>query len=152
MADSLLHEKAPYILCDLLTALGVPVYQCTTAQQIIDCALDTLHRIRYNQMVSYASIEKWGERAQANQTTEECAELIVALNKFYNRDYNGTDVAGVITEVADVEIMCACMRMVLGNDLVEAEKYRKLERLGTERLGMVSYLDMFDDEPKCQAS
>lgn len=142
------HQKATYQLCDLLTVLGVPIHTYSTEADILSATKEITDRIRYNQTVSYASIEKWGERAQANQTTEECAELIVALNKYFNRDYNGTDLAGVVTEVADVEIMCACMRIVLGNDLVEAEKNRKLERLATTRLGMVSFVDMFDTEPK----
>lgn len=148
--EAVYQEVAPYLLADLLTLLGAKFTTKSTAQDYIEAAHEKIDRIRYNQLVSYASIEKWGERAQANQTTEECAELIVALNKFYNRDYNGTDAAGVITEVADVEIMCACMRIVLGSDLVEAEKNRKLERLGTQRLGMASYFDVFDKEPNAQ--
>lgn len=145
------HQKAAYQLCELLTALGVPLHTYSTETDILSAAKDLTDRLRYNNGVSHASIQKWGERAQANQTTEECAELIVALNKFYNRDYNGTDAAGVITEVADVEIMCACMRILLGNDLVEAEKNRKLERLATQRLNMASFFDMFDYEPNAQA-
>jgi predicted MarR family transcription regulator len=139
----LLSQAAPALLCDLLHVLGVSPGEFATVEEIIETAQTTIDRLQYNHMVSYASIQKWGERAQANQTTEECAELIVALNKYYNRDYNGTDISGVITEIADVEIMCDCMRKVLGNDLVDAEKNRKLERLATTRLDMDSFEDTF---------
>lgn len=147
MSDVLLSQVAPAQLCDLLRVLGVDPGEFSTVDDIIKAATDTILRLKYNQMVSYASIEKWGERAQANQTTEECAELIVALNKYYNRDYNGCSLEDLVTELADVEIMSACMRMVVGSHLVEAEKNRKLERLATERLGMVSCQEMFADLP-----
>lgn len=57
---------------------------------------------------------------------EECSELINALCKF-KRNRNST--ADVVTEIADVIIMCEQMACYFGKDLVKAEKERKLQRL-----------------------
>lgn len=80
------------------------------------------------------AIEKWGEEAQQRQVIEECGELIVAINH-YQRG-KGT-VEDVITEIADVSIMCEQMKLMFGENRVNAEIERKVNRL-RERLGYVA--------------
>lgn len=79
------------------------------------------------------AIEKWGEEAQQRQVIEECGELIVAINHY--RRGKGT-VEDVITEIADVSIMCEQMKLMFGENRVNAEIERKVNRL-RERLGYV---------------
>lgn len=74
-----------------------------------------------------AAVKRWGRSSQVMQTQEECAELIVAINKYFFRDC--LEKGSVVEEVADVEIMCAQMRVILGDELVDAAKATKLERL-----------------------
>jgi NTP pyrophosphatase (non-canonical NTP hydrolase) len=62
------------------------------------------------------ALARWGLAAQAGQTVEECAELIVALQKHTNRAPSAHTAALVADELADVEIMLAQMRMALGID------------------------------------
>ena len=76
------------------------------------------------------AIAEYGETAQADQTIEECAELIVALRRRL-RDRN--DDSDVAEEIADVLIMCGQMRLVYGPALVDAMIQKKLRRL-EERL------------------
>ena len=54
--------------------------------------------------------------AQVRQTVEECAELIVALQKYINRTPQFETVDNILDEIADVEMMLAQMRLVLGID------------------------------------
>lgn len=68
----------------------------------------------------------YGFDAQATMVSEECAELINALCKYKRKRVPDDD---VITEIADVMIMCEQMACYFGKGLVEAEKDRKLQRL-----------------------
>ncbi len=68
----------------------------------------------------------FGSNPQIRQTQEECGELIVALSHLSRGRATQEEVA---SEIADVEIMMAQMRIVVGDDLVEAAKAEKLERL-----------------------
>lgn len=61
---------------------------------------------------------------------EECSELTNAICKF-RRGRVGED--DIITEIADVMIMCEQLSNYFGKEKVELEKERKLERL-KERL------------------
>ena len=79
------------------------------------------------------AIEKWGVEAQLNLAEEECAELIVELKKFRRGRNHKDDVCG---EIADVEIMCAQLRLMFDspvditcNSTVDYIKAQKLERL-----------------------
>ena len=49
------------------------------------------------------AVEKFGPQSQIDMAIEECSELVNALCKF-RRDRVGT--IDVVTEIADVEIMC----------------------------------------------
>jgi len=83
--------------------------------------------------IMQTALEKWGEEAQAGQTIEECAELIVALQKQFNRISSAETVERIIGEMADVEMMLAQMRIVFDVDdeayrrKIE-EKFNKLDR------------------------
>jgi len=61
--------------------------------------------------IMQAALDKWGLEAQADQTVEECAELIVALHKHIKRQPAHNTLDGVLDEIADVEMMLAQMRL-----------------------------------------
>ena len=50
------------------------------------------------------ALEQWGLNAQVGQAVEECAELIVALQKYINRTPRPEMIENIIDEIADVEI------------------------------------------------
>lgn len=54
--------------------------------------------------VTNKSFEHWGEDNQLSQLQEECAELIIAVNKFKNKKNKETK-QNLIDEIADVKIM-----------------------------------------------
>ena len=51
-----------------------------------------------------AALDKWGLDAQCDQAIEECAELIVALQKHVKRTPQPGTFDAVTDEIADVEI------------------------------------------------
>lgn len=55
-------------------------------------------------------IAKYGAKAQIDKAQEECAELIVALNKLRLKKASRTDVA---KEIADVRIMVSQLEIIL---------------------------------------
>ncbi len=90
------------------------------------------------------ALEQWGAAAQAYQTIEECAELIVALNKRVTRTPAPDSIEPVLDEIADVEMMLAQMRLTFGisDEQIACrirEKFARLEeylgREGPERRG-----------------
>lgn len=72
------------------------------------------------------ALSKYGLSAQMTMVYEECSELINSLCKFNRGRCSEED---VITEIADVMIMCEQMALCFGIDRVESEKDRKLQRL-----------------------
>ena len=66
--------------------------------------------------VMQTALEQWGLNAQVGQIVEECAELIVALQKYINRTPKPDTLENIIDEIADVEMMLAQMRLVFGID------------------------------------
>ena len=79
------------------------------------------------------ALDKWGADAQTDQTIEECAELIVALNKHVKRTPQDGTLDNVMDEIADVEMMLAQMRLVFGisDEVIHeriSEKFTKLEK------------------------
>jgi len=78
-----------------------------------------------------AALEKWGLNAQVGQTVEECAELIVALQKHINRTPKPSTIENIIDEIADVEMMLAQLRLALG---IDDETLRKRIEYKFERL------------------
>lgn len=79
------------------------------------------------------AIQKYGVEAQQKQCIEECSELITAILHHQRRKCTAHD---VITEIADVIIMCEQMKLIFGAAEVEREIKHKVDRL-TERLGYV---------------
>lgn len=67
----------------------------------------------------------FGVDKQLGNTIEECAELIVAI-RHYDRARVSTE--KIAEECADVENMCAQVRLVVGHDVVDKIKQYKLER------------------------
>jgi len=80
--------------------------------------------------IMQTAFEKWGLSAQVGQTIEECAELIVVLQKYINRTIK-PDVETILDEIADVEVMLGQMRIILGisDDALRKQIEYKLERL-----------------------
>ena len=74
------------------------------------------------------AIDTWGVDSQVNMVIEECAELINAIVKF-RRGRN--EIKDVVTEIADVQIMCAQLELIVGGNtkIVEMERMRKMDRL-----------------------
>lgn len=71
-----------------------------------------------------------GGKYQAMKAVEECAEMTAALMHFFS---DRALMEEVITEIADVQIMCEQLALMFGPAEVEREKQRKLERM-KERL------------------
>jgi NTP pyrophosphatase (non-canonical NTP hydrolase) len=72
---------------------------------------------------------RWGCDAQERMLMEECAELIVALNKFWRAD-GISCLSDLAEEMADVELMIHQIKLARGLDTyVERWKETKLERL-----------------------
>jgi len=72
-------------------------------------------RFDYNQVnMMWTALERWGEAAQVGMAVEECAELIVALQKYINRTPSPDTLENIIDEIADVEMMLAQMRLTFG--------------------------------------
>lgn len=68
---------------------------------------------------------RWRFPAQAAMVVEECSELTNAICKF-RRGRVGND--DIITEIADVIIMCEQLSYYFGKEKVELEKERKKAR------------------------
>lgn len=66
--------------------------------------------------IMQTALDRWGLDAQIDQTVEECAELIVALNKHARRSPKPGTLDNVLDEIADVEMMLAQMRIAYGMD------------------------------------
>ena len=75
-------------------------------------------------------METYGFPTQAAMVVEECSELTNAICKFRRGRVDDDD---IITEIADVMIMCEQLSYYFVKEKVELEKERKLERL-KERL------------------
>ena len=72
------------------------------------------------------AMNHYGFRDQYNQLTEECGELLAAVNH-YIRGKNTNE--AVITELADVAIMVEQFAHELGYEKYLEERNRKIERL-----------------------
>jgi len=66
--------------------------------------------------IMQTALDQWGLNAQVGQTVEECAELIVALQKHINRTPRSDTIDNILDEIADVEMMLAQMRLALNID------------------------------------
>ena len=86
--------------------------------------------------IMHICLDQWGVPAQVGQAVEECAELIAALQKYVNRTPKPGMVENILDEIADVEMMLAQMRVVLGIDDETLRKRieHKFERLKNQYL------------------
>jgi len=77
------------------------------------------------------ALDRWGLNAQVGQTIEECAELIVALQKHVNRTPRPKTTDKILDEIADLEMMLAQIRLALSiNDDTLRERIEcKFKRL-----------------------
>ena len=80
------------------------------------------------------SVEKWGEESQFNQMTEECAELIVAINK-YKRFLGGEKkqtkeevMFNLYEEIADVKICIQQLEYILGAEEIDKVYSKKMQK------------------------
>ena len=71
------------------------------------------------------AVEKFGHKDQIDMMIEECAELIVELRHVCR---GRGSIAAVRGEIADVEIMCAQMRVIFGSTQINNIKVLKLKR------------------------
>lgn len=78
-----------------------------------------------------AAIAKWGVGAQKNMAYEEIGELLTALAR---DDRGRVTTEELLTELADVTIMCEQMAYILGFEDYEKEIERKLIRLRDDKL------------------
>ena len=70
----------------------------------------------------HLALDRWGLNAQIGQTVEECAELIVALQKYSNRPPQPESIDNIIDEIVDVEMMLAQLRIAFS---IDDETFRK---------------------------
>lgn len=73
------------------------------------------------------ALEHFGESNQVSMAKGECGEFIAAATQYFTQGRG--DAESVAEEIADVEIMMSQMREVIGNDLVDKVKGKKLDRL-----------------------
>lgn len=87
-------------------------------------------KIEINEETLKDAIERYGTSAQLDMAIEECSELINSIEKFRR---GRVEVKDVVTEIADVQIMCAQLEIIFGGSskIVEMERARKMDRLRT---------------------
>lgn len=80
------------------------------------------------------SLDKWGEEAQYNQMVEECAELIVAINK-YKRFLDGEKkqtkeevMFNLFEEIADVKICIQQLEYIFGTEKIDEVYKLKMQK------------------------
>ena len=94
-------------------------------------------------LICQRALDTFGTIPQIDQTIEEMAELTVALN--HNKRGRARDLE-VVTEIADVLIMCLQMMLLFGEREVKAEMDRKLERLENMLIAFGKYEKPQGDE------
>ena len=72
------------------------------------------------------AVKRYGNTRQISKAAEECAELAAAISRF---NANEGDYKEIISELADVEIMCRQLRMIYGDAEIDAARTEKLKRL-----------------------
>lgn len=70
--------------------------------------------------------ETWGEEPQIDMVGEECSELATEVFRYWRGRSDESDLAD---EAADVEIILEQLRVIIGDELVDSAKERKLNRL-----------------------
>lgn len=75
----------------------------------------------------FRTVEAWGIAPQVTTAMEECGELVAALNQYFFRGRISKE--ALAGEVADVELVCRQIRHLIGDDLVDAARAEKVERI-----------------------
>jgi len=91
------------------------------------------------QMACKNAIDKWGKNKQLDMAIEELSELMKAIVKYRRHDWNSVWRIKVLEEVADVEIMCLQIRMMLSKDA----EYQRILKNKLENLENI----IEDDDP-----
>ena len=91
----------------------------------------TVHFTGSEIKIMQQALDQWGLNAQVGQAVEECAELIVALQKYINRTPLQKNNENILDEIADVEMMLAQIRLALG---IDDESLRKRIECKFDRL------------------
>jgi len=88
-------------------------------------------RVQLPETIYRRALRHYGDRHQLNKMAEEASELSAAISRYKNRDASNDEtlLIALVEELADVEIMCQQMRLVFGDQPVDAAKRQKLERL-----------------------
>ena len=71
------------------------------------------------------AIDLWGLDSQLDMLTEECGELISAVNKFKRSRIEQEKLA---QEIVDVELMCMQIKEIIDSDVYESILKYKVER------------------------
>ena len=72
------------------------------------------------------ALNKWGIEEQVKQAIEELTELSLALQ---HHKKGKSTISDIVSEIADVEIMCSQLRLICGDKMVDNAKSFKLLRL-----------------------
>lgn len=84
-------------------------------------------------------IDFYGKKAQCNQAMEECAELIVAINKCLRYPHDVQSINNLVEEMADVIIMICQLKVIfqIHNDefesMLKSKEDRIIKRLELEK-------------------
>ena len=89
------------------------------------------------------AIDTFGQESQFKKALEELAELSVKIAHFQDGKCTAADVAG---EIADVEIMCEQLRLMIpdGLYLTHQKKAAKIDRLGQKIHNSITEQDLFE--------
>ncbi len=83
--------------------------------------------ITVDKEVLQKALSEWQISAQLGMAQEECAELIVAINKFFRADPKGREM--IIEEVADCFIVLEQLVLIFGERYVQSAIDEKVTRL-----------------------
>lgn len=80
------------------------------------------------------ALRHFGDRHQLNKMAEEASELSAAISRYKNRDASNDEtlLIALVEEIADVENLCKQMRLIFGDQPIDAAARMKMERLVEE--------------------
>ncbi len=118
------------------TPAPAPKTGAKKAEPITETAAATIHASQPPKSEPVIKIEEsdvcrravlqYGMSRQICKAAEECAELAAAISRHFATEGS---TAEVISEIADVEIMCVQLRMIFGADLIDTARAEKVARL-----------------------
>lgn len=100
--------------------------------EIVPTTTHGLVRYKHPESIYRRALRHYGDRNQIFKTAEEASELSAAIMRYMGASDIGlrsSPLLALVEELADVEIMCQQMRLVFGDQPVDAAKRQKLERL-----------------------